>query len=67
MGFSEEEYPIIEVVGGGRIFSGDMKFDEIYDEKLWKAIQDIESGKDINEVLKELSGYKEEQDARDNI
>jgi len=39
---TEEDYPVFECVGGGRSFSPDMKWDEIYDEKLWQQIKEIE-------------------------
>lgn len=39
---TEENYPIFECVGGGRSFSPDMKWDEIYDKKLWQQIKEIE-------------------------
>jgi len=45
IGFSEDEYPIFEVVSGGRIFSKDMKFDEVYDQELLDRILLAEDGK----------------------
>lgn len=40
---TEEDYPVFECVGGGRSFSPDMKWDEIYDEDLWQQIKKIET------------------------
>lgn len=39
---TEEEYPIFECVGGGRCFSLDMAWDELYDKKTWALICDYE-------------------------
>lgn len=44
---TEEDYPIFECVGGGRSFSSDMKWDEIYNQKIWELILEYE-----NEVTK---------------
>jgi len=40
---TEKDYPVFECVSGGRSFSPDMKWDELYDEKLWKQIKEIET------------------------
>uniref|UniRef100_A0A6M3KD57 Uncharacterized protein n=1 Tax=viral metagenome TaxID=1070528 RepID=A0A6M3KD57_9ZZZZ len=40
---TEEDYPVFECVGGGRSFSPNMQWDEIYDEELWKRIKEIEA------------------------
>lgn len=48
LGFNEEEYPVFECTGGGRCFSNDMQWDEIYDEKLWKLIQKYETHKKVS-------------------
>lgn len=40
---TEEDYPVFECFGGGRSFSPDMKWDEIYDGDLWKQIKEIET------------------------
>lgn len=42
LGLSEEDYPAIECMGGGRSFSHDDEFDEIYDPELWAKIQEVE-------------------------
>lgn len=47
LGFDEDEYPIFEASGGGRSFSPDMKWDEIYDEDLWDDVVAMESGKSV--------------------
>ena len=39
---TEEDYPVLECVGGGRSFSVDMQWDELYDESLWQEIKEIE-------------------------
>ena len=39
---TEEEYPVFECVGGGRSFSVDMEWDEIYDKDLWEKIKQVE-------------------------
>ena len=41
--FTEEDYPVFECIGGGRCFSPDMKWDEIYDNKLWQKIKKVEA------------------------
>lgn len=41
--FNENDYPIFTCVGGGRCFDPDMKFDKIYDKKLWEKIKKIET------------------------
>ncbi len=38
-----EDYPVFEYNGGGRSFSPDMKWDEIYDAELWQEIKAIET------------------------
>ncbi len=40
---TEEDFPVFECVGGGRSFSPDMKWDEIYDEELWQKVKAIET------------------------
>lgn len=40
---TEENYPVFECVGGGRSFRPDMEWDEIYNEKLWQQIKEIET------------------------
>jgi len=40
---TEEAYPVFECTGGGRSFSPDMKWDEIYDGDLWQQIKEIET------------------------
>ena len=42
IGLSGEEYPVFECTGGGRSFSKDMKWDELYNPELWKEIQKYE-------------------------
>lgn len=42
LGISEEEYPVIECVGGGRSFSKNMKFDKVYAPELVKVIDQFE-------------------------
>lgn len=39
---STEDYPVFEVTGGGRSFSVDMVFDEVYDAELIKVIDEFE-------------------------
>ena len=39
---SSEEYPLFEVIGGGRVFSKDREFDEIYNQELFDKIKEIE-------------------------
>jgi hypothetical protein len=41
---TEEDYPVFDCVGGGRSFSGDMNWDEIYNQELWALIQKYEVG-----------------------
>jgi len=43
---SSEEYPVFEVIGGGRIFDKDTKFDKIYDQELYNKIKDVEGFED---------------------
>lgn len=40
---TEENYPVFECVAGGRSFYSDMKFDKIYNKKLWEQIKEIEN------------------------
>lgn len=40
---TEEDYPVFECIGGGRSFSPDMNWDEIYDEEMWQQIKAIET------------------------
>ncbi len=40
---TEEDYPVFDCRGGGRSFSPDMKWDEIYDKNLWQQIKEIET------------------------
>lgn len=40
---TEEDYPAFEFVAAGRCFSPRMKWDKLYDEKLWNKIVKIES------------------------
>ena len=39
------EYPLFEVIGGGRIFGADVKFDEIFDNELYKKVKQVEEFK----------------------
>lgn len=39
---SSEEYPVFEIIGGGRIFGKETKFDEIYNQELFDKIKEIE-------------------------
>jgi hypothetical protein len=39
---NEDKYPIFEVIGGGRIFNKDNKFDKIYNKKLYNRIKTLE-------------------------
>ena len=41
--FTEEDYPVFECISGGRCFSPDMEWDEIYDNKLWQKIKKVEA------------------------
>mgnify|MGYP001617477109 CR=1 FL=1 len=47
LGLSEEEYPLFTCSGGGRSFSPDMQFDEIYDPALWSKIQAVETKESV--------------------
>lgn len=40
---TEEDYPVFECTGGGRSFSSDMMWDEIYNQELWEKIKEIET------------------------
>lgn len=42
LGYSEEEYPVFEWSRCGRIFSKNMKFDEVYAPELIKEINKVE-------------------------
>lgn len=50
LGFSEEEYPVIECVGGGRCFSKNMKFDEVFAPELIEIINQFEEEEKKNET-----------------
>ena len=39
---SSEEFPIFEIIGGGRIFDKEREFDEIYNQELFDKIKEIE-------------------------
>lgn len=39
----EDGFPVFECVGGGRSFSADMEWDELYDAETWALIQEYES------------------------
>lgn len=43
IGLTEEEYPIFICTGGGRSFSKDMRWDELYNKELWKKIRIAET------------------------
>lgn len=43
IGLDEELYPLFECTGGGRSFSRDQEFDEVYDAELLVKIRAIES------------------------
>ncbi len=50
----EDEYPVFEVVGGGRIFGKDVKFEKIYNKTLYNRIRQVEEfarGGGIKEVI----------------
>lgn len=47
IGFPEDEYPVIECTGGGRCFSHDEEFDEVYDADLLAKIRAIETPKAV--------------------
>jgi len=40
---TEDDYPVFECVGGGRSFSPNMEWDELYNEELWERIKEIET------------------------
>ena len=40
---TEEDFPVFDCSSGGRSFSVDMKWDEIYDAEVWVLIQEYES------------------------
>jgi hypothetical protein len=37
-----DEYPLFEIIGGGRIFDKNIKFDKIYNQELFNKIKEIE-------------------------
>jgi len=41
-GFDEDDYPVLECVGCGRIFSDEMTWDEIYEPEVWEKIREYE-------------------------
>ncbi len=43
LGYTEKEYPTMTCTGGGRCFSVDDKWDELYEPELWKLIQQYET------------------------
>lgn len=43
IGLTEEEYPAIECTGGGRSFSHDQQFDEVFDAELLEKIRRVET------------------------
>ena len=40
---TEDDYPVLNACGGGRSFSPDMEWDEIYNQELWDKIKVIET------------------------
>ena len=42
LGISEEEYPFFDCTGGGRSFSKDMVWDELYNPEVWELIKQYE-------------------------
>lgn len=42
LGLTEEDYPVFECVGGGRAFSKNMEFDEVFDKTVLAEIREIE-------------------------
>lgn len=40
---TEEDYPVLEYIGGDRSFSSDMEWDEIYNQELWEKIKVVET------------------------
>ncbi len=42
IGLTKKEYPIFECAGGGRCFSKENSFDEIYDKELLQKIKKVE-------------------------
>jgi hypothetical protein len=42
IGLSEDDYPLFECTGGGRSFSKNMKFDEVYNQELVDIINQFE-------------------------
>jgi hypothetical protein len=50
IGYTEERYPVVECIGGGRIFSREesRKYEHVYAEGLLKLIIDVEGGADFN-------------------
>ena len=49
---SSEEYPLFEVIGGGRIFNENLVFDEIYNQDLLNKIKQIEQYAEGGEAKK---------------
>lgn len=43
LGYSEEDYPVIECTGGGRCFTKGDKYDHVYNKTLLKEIEKVES------------------------
>jgi len=43
LGMSEEDYPVFACTGGGRSFSHDQEFDEVYDADLLAKIKAVET------------------------
>ena len=42
-GQTEEEYPVYECIGGGRMFTENIKWDELYEPELWNIIKEYEN------------------------
>ena len=40
-----DEFPLFEIIGGGRVFDKDRTFDEIYDQELYNKIREVEEFK----------------------
>jgi hypothetical protein len=56
-----DEFPIFEVVGGGRIFSDDIAFDDIYNQELYDKIKEVEGFKEGGELNKMVKIYYNSQ------
>jgi hypothetical protein len=55
----EDEYPVFEVIGGGRIFDKERYFDKIYDKKLYDKIRKVEEfrkGGGVNSMMRNRRG-----------